>query len=63
MTNDSTFIYDNKRSIWSKDKIQYLNPKQMEAINRGIGSAITNGIDLDICEALFINNASSFTIK
>lgn len=63
MINNSTFIFDNKRSAWSKDKIQYLNSKQIEAINRGVGSAIANGIDLDICKALFINNASSFTIK
>lgn len=62
MTNSTTFILDNKRSIWSRDKTQYLNTRQIEAINRGIGPAIVNGVDLDICKALFINNASTFTI-
>lgn len=62
MTNNSTYILDTKRSIWSRDKVQQLTPKQIEAINRGIGPAIINGVDLDICKALFINNASTFTI-
>ena len=60
MTNNTTFVLDNKRSIWSRDKAQYLNARQIEAINYGIGSAIVNGVDLDICKALFIDNASTF---
>jgi hypothetical protein len=63
LTNSSTFVLDYKRPIWSRDKAQYLNARQIEAINRGLGSAIANGVDLDICKALFINNASTFTIK
>ncbi len=60
LTDGSTFILDNNRSIWSRDKAQYLNPRQLESLNRGLGAAISNGVDIEICKAIFINNASTF---
>lgn len=58
----SILVLDNKYPFWFSSKTQYLNAKQMESLNRGIGPAICNGVDLDICKALFINNASTYTI-
>jgi len=56
-------ILDNQYSKLFKGKAQNLTPKQIESLNSNIGSAICNGVDLDICKAIFINNASTYAIQ
>ena len=59
---NNIMILDKKYPRLFNSKAQYLNVRQIESLNSGIGSAIANGVDLDICRALFINNASTYRI-
>ena len=60
--SNNILILDKKYPNWFSNKSQYLSAKQMKSLDCGIGSAIANGVDLDICRALFINNASTYSL-